>query len=69
MASQVKVIELLASAQADLIAYQRKHISDLNATIESLMTERNALATQLASATRPNVKPVDSQTVELKDNM
>jgi chorismate mutase len=46
---QPSVVELLASTQADLISYQRKHISDLGQTINQLVTERNNLLEQLGA--------------------
>lgn len=62
---QPTVVELLAGTQADLIAYQRKHISDLGQAINQLTAERNALRDQLAALQKPSEQLV----VESKDNM
>lgn len=55
---QPTLVDLLAGTQADLIAYQRKHINELNQVINQVTAERNALREQLAT-----------QTVDKKDNM
>jgi hypothetical protein len=53
------LVEMLVGTQADLITYQRKHISELILVINQLTAERNTLRDQLT-----NFQPI-----EKNDNM